>query len=106
MTRKLRYYAKGGEPGTNLNNAHRRPMHSRDILAHFGLHPSAPIPPNYRDELMIGDTRVVILPAGRNVKTGKPTRRMLAVCNRCGQLVCAGHLHQHQQGEHCHQALS
>lgn len=90
-------------PGTNLHDESGWPMHSSSILRCFGLPHSSPIPPTFGASTMIGDTKVTIKPQGhwQNELGRKIKRRVMATCNRCGAVVCAGHLHQHRQGASC-----
>lgn len=93
-----------------------RSMRSSDILQLFGVGGAGgngAIPKDFDNGRWIGDTYVVILPIDRRVhKLGAatwnlglgqriPKRRVLAQCNRCERLVCAGHLHQHRNGRKC-----
>jgi hypothetical protein len=68
-------------------------MDNADILAAFGL--KSPIPPDFEGVRHIGDTLVYIFKRGEAKRHYKKERRVLAGCNHCGKLVCAGHLRQH-----------
>ena len=79
----------------------RRPIRSSDMLMLFGTGGktgSGPIPKDYEWGRWIGDTFVRIQKAsdiGHPDNHVKVNRRVIAMCNRCGTWVCAGHLTQH-----------
>lgn len=97
MAKRLR--GERSPPGTNLHDESGYSMHSSSILRCFGLPSNSPIPPAFEASMMIGDTLVTIFPRGQAPRGVK--RRVMATCTRCGELVCAGHLHQHRQGDAC-----
>jgi len=83
------------EPGKNLTDKNGWPLRNSDILRIFGLPSTSPIPPMYQGCRTIGDTYVIIIAQSMMGTYDYPKRRVLALCNTCQTLVCAGHLHQH-----------
>jgi hypothetical protein len=82
-------------------------LRSSDILRLFrtgGKDGNGPIPKDFEDGRFIGDTYVSISMASKN-KRGGAGRRVMAHCNRCCELVCAGHLDQHRNGRACLEAV-
>jgi len=90
-----------------------RGLHSSDILKFFklgGKNGNGPIHPDAQGGAWIGDTCLFIVPARKSPHWDKSLpgarvgRRVVAMCNRCGRMVCPGHLHQHRRGRKCIEA--
>jgi hypothetical protein len=94
LAMKKRYGWATGEQGHNLCGEHGRPLNNYKILTLFGLPPTSPIPPDFSDKKLIGDTMVYIR-TQEQARNSRLKRRTVARCNKCGMLVCAGHLMQH-----------